>query len=80
MSETREWMPIETAPRDGVAVLLCVAGYQPAVGSWTERGWEYQSKCDFAEPAHWDAWLAAASRWEPTHWMPLPQPPQVPHD
>ena len=58
------WKPIETAPRDGQAILATARGHTPIVVYW----------CDWLE-AHWQplghAWREVA----PTHWMPLPQPP-----
>jgi hypothetical protein len=58
-----EWMPIETAPRDGTRVLL---HYSPKrltkIGYWD------------AGSGYWSAgqWFHEAS---PTHWQPLPAPP-----
>ena len=67
------WQPIETAPRDGTYILLgytqqgdeMPTGLFVGVGSLHENGklWVINS---------WDnekAW--------PTHWMPLPDPPEV---
>ena len=58
-----EWQPIETAPRDGTEILLWEDGY--ILGSWVE---EYGY---FADP---DGHLWKNR--QPTHWMPLPAPPQ----
>jgi hypothetical protein len=66
------WMPIETAPKDGTAVL----GYFPS-----RRG--YVASQEFV-PIHWSGWGGGV--WEnstsggrpvdkPTHWMPLPAAP-----
>jgi len=75
------WQPIETAPKDGTWVLLCFkywgepphsltpiimmgAVEQHAEGVLIERNW-------WAGPA-----VFVPSNWpQPTHWMPLPQPP-----
>ncbi len=63
-----EWLPIETAPRNGTTILL----YDPI---WTTYPWrQYVSA----------RWIAAKGRFESadyhhataTHWMPLPEPPQ----
>jgi hypothetical protein len=60
------WQPIETAPRDGTYVL----GYGPhetrgfyidAIHHYQELGWTVK-------------WMSGYG--EPTHWMPLPEPPQ----
>lgn len=67
------WQPIETAPKDGISILL-----YPAIrsqdtcceGAWTAskhlggEGWY-----DLAVGHH--NWL-----WKPTHWQPLPAPPR----
>lgn len=71
-----EWQPIETAPRDGTKVLLIVVGYEPAVGAYYERGWDYQEEGDFVQEAHYTEWCETTGPWEPTHWMPLPAPPK----
>jgi hypothetical protein len=71
-----EWQPIETAPRDGTSVLLFATqnphdmvdykGAQVLSGYW----------CQLDE-----AWCSTGSTWtgpfyDPTHWMPLPEPPK----
>jgi len=57
------WQPIETAPKDGRWILVARDDMQGVV--W----WNKNSD-------HWA--LAPLSYFDrPTHWMPLPQPPQV---
>jgi hypothetical protein len=63
------WRPIETAPKDGTQILGLWVSYldgqlmQPSYGVvWNEGG----------------SWLEAYDEVsQPTHWMPLPEPPQV---
>ena len=61
-----EWRPIETAPEDGTSVLL----WQP-----THRG-------GYVVIAYFDLFYLAWREEEegisldPTHWRPLPEPPQ----
>jgi len=65
-----EWQPIETAPRDGTRVLLSKVGSTEVVsGYW--NGIRY-------EDIPVDEWLTAPGGWrrQPTHWMPLPEPPK----
>jgi len=73
--EVMEWQPIETAPRDGTVIDL-----------WTRRGTFYQDRWK----RYADMWFAKGlGQWRngrgdvfinegiPTHWMPLPNPPEV---
>jgi len=58
------WWPIETAPRDGTAILV----YEP--GFFHTAAWEAN---EFKA-----GWTNAYGSWlvDVTHWMPLPEPPQ----
>lgn len=56
-----EWQPIETAPKDGMRVLVIgKSGYVDA-GHYIE-GWGWED--------------ANGNIMKPTHWMPLPEPPK----
>lgn len=63
-----EWQPIETAPKDGTRILAW-DGRSIHVAYW---GWD--------NPANRLAWLGGHCRIDhidqPTHWMPLPEPPR----
>lgn len=72
-----EWQPIETAPRDGTAILATNANYEYdlqrcVVVFWdddelTEQpGWSLPYETPDDAPF---TWL--------THWMPLPEPPNA---
>lgn len=70
------WMPIESAPKDGSEVLLvCADAYTPEAtsGWWLNwsggEGWYHYSMPE-------EKWPGGMTRWFPTHWMPLPAPPQ----
>lgn len=79
-----KWMPIETAPRDGTAVLVMrnnwpgckngVAeecnGHNTYVAEW----WTGEGKGG-AWVCYMDAVLDPICPITPTHWMPLPEPP-----
>ena len=68
-----DWQPIETAPRDGDTVLLCVQGHV-TVGGWLDRA---AQDIEEYEPGAWEGWWTLdADEGEPTHWMPLPSPPE----
>ena len=72
------WQPIETAPKDGTPILgwsieygaretrsdTYTPGSPGFAQGLTDRWWYWE------EPKH--NW---ASRWNPTHWQPLPAPP-----
>lgn len=72
-----EWLPIEEAPRTGRRVILGRAGSSSEEARWlgVERvgegceGW-YSVDSDVSG---FNSWRALP----PTHWMPLPDPPQV---
>lgn len=61
----REWQPISTAP-DGVYLLVSCPNYGVNVALLTKH------------PTG-DAWFFRDANWvaHPTHWMPLPAPPQA---
>ena len=80
-----KWQPIETAPKTGRTLLL---GYHNALGKWrTLRGeWMSAERIDeWEEPEGCDeGWYETSVEnddipncWptNPTHWMPLPEPP-----
>jgi len=68
-----DWKPIETAPKDGQHVLLACAVDPP---SWVCEGYYEEDR---------DAWYQANTHWTdtyngqiyPSHWMPMPAPPNV---
>ena len=57
------WQPIETAPKDGLGVLLRSARGRIADGAW------------IAATSSVGGWAWAYINQEPTHWRPLPKPP-----
>ncbi len=60
--EKSEWKPIESAPKDGTRVIAVSRGCDAHVHFWhqTDKAW----------------WIEYADgrSWQPTHWMPLPNP------
>lgn len=63
------WQPIETAPKDGTPILIA----QENVGAIRWAVW--------SEGFFRDGIIEAGGRMSlprPTHWMPLPEPPQLP--
>lgn len=73
-----EWMPIETAPKDGRMVLL---GYLDKNGTFGVRGgywyliWPNKPEADYAY-----AWCCPIGKYildqRATHWAPLPNLPK----
>lgn len=60
-----EWMPIESVPKDGTwCILHCNDKLVPTISFYDEKwfkGWAHQD---------------AMGENNPTHWMPLPEPPK----
>lgn len=71
-----EWQSIETAPRDGTAILVTGgiwvgdvngdADYEIAHVHWCEGNWEVLNT---------EYYMVVIE--SPTHWMPLPQPSEA---
>ena len=63
------WQPIETAPTDGTEVLICSPAWLAAgIGAWTPDA--------LPGRALWTSDDGAIYEPPPTHWMPLPAPPE----
>ena len=77
-----DWQPIETAPKDGRFILIHVPqGLETGAVTIGAYWKEEDRKAGRFMRGHWDGWLGmdddVASSWcEPTHWMPLPEPPK----
>lgn len=71
-----KWMPIETAPKGEpekygrgptiLGVSVSRHGAQYSIVSWSY----------YKDPAK-GAWKGPFGNWTPTHWMPLPPPPEA---
>ena len=69
-----EWLPIDSAPKDGTTIILGTASGHVAFGKWLDN----------SRTAHpWQGWstnigpFGENARYPITHWMPLPDPPVV---
>jgi len=70
------WLAIENAPKDGRHILTVVQGNHPSSGkpfvpcvAYWDEGWVTCEHCDLAGTDPDEAY-------QPTHWMPLPEPPK----
>lgn len=61
----QEWQPIETAPKDGTAVLIAVPDYEVAIIA----NWYRYNGLETWRDEELDIYPTA------THWQPLPTPP-----
>ncbi len=69
-----DWQPIETAPKDG-SDLLISDGKTVSQGGWIsqiDQGADYEGQ-SCAPSAGW--WSVNCDT-NPTHWMPMPEPPK----
>ena len=64
------WQPIETAPRDGTFVLTASLGWPVWLASWKSI------RAGKREFVGWTRLERDGGDWQPTHWMPLPEPPK----
>lgn len=71
---TGQWLPIESAPRDGTAILVSL--------SWVDSCPEFFDIRVYRWHSPWKEWVQSGPLFrhdevKPTHWMPLPEPPAV---
>lgn len=63
-----EWQPIATAPKDGKILLIWAKREGFNLGRWHDV---HKAFC------HIDIWSHAFCSYGPTHWLPLPEPPDI---
>lgn len=64
----RDWQPIETAPRGGTPILICNAATGSTRWAVFSGGWWRDGQVE--------AGGIICGCPEPTHWRPLPEPPE----
>lgn len=64
-----KWQPIKTVPKDGMRILLYFACHGVRTGLYW-RTYRLLLDCGLASS------LSDKGGVEPTHWMPLPEPPE----
>ena len=68
------WQPIETAPRDGTWFLA----YEPGSGCGAHYACSFHGEDEFLGTMWFsDCGQYVTSSPEPTHWQPLPTPPEA---
>tara|TARA_R110000822_G_C14902790_1_gene449209 strand:+ start:211 stop:399 length:189 start_codon:yes stop_codon:yes gene_type:complete len=60
-----EWQPIETAPKDKTQVLV-----------WRQYEYSYDHLLFGIDWFEGGEWQKSRKYMQPTHWMPLPEPPK----
>lgn len=76
------WQPIDTAPKDGTRILICVTHEEKepniGVGQWYEpsKHWPGDWWWDGCSPnVEWSEPISEMNFGTPTHWMQLPEAP-----
>jgi hypothetical protein len=67
-----EWLPIETAPKD--RDLILTDGVYVGQGGWIT---DMDQGADYEGQLHCAGWWSVPGDLTPTHWMPLPAPPDT---
>ena len=72
-----EWKTIESAPKGAAEPY----GYGPEIlGIYVGDGWVAHNivRWRYHKNPPRGSWRGPTTEWEPSHWMPLPAPPQSP--
>ena len=70
-----KWQPISEAPMDGTVVLLWWDGDFAPLAHWDGCQWVYKMAQAWPDGMA-DIIARRLLGYEPTHWMPLPEPPE----
>jgi hypothetical protein len=76
MREQSGWRPIETAPKDGTEVLLYCPEQGVARGRWNDCRYASNPRPYWTNDAERLFGVSRTRSDQPTHWMPLPAPPE----
>lgn len=76
-----KWQPIESAPKDGTRILLgysthIFTGVWAVCGEWDDERYTKLRRGYWKHEMHFAGVLAMRSN-PPTHWQPLPEPPDT---
>lgn len=69
------WRPIETAPRDGTKVLLYCPTRGVVGGRWSDNRYAKTPRPYWSNDLERLYGVQATRFDQPTHWLPLPDPP-----
>jgi hypothetical protein len=69
------WQPIETAPKD-VKILICGGTWGCEYSPLEFSGWPFKEVALAIYNPEYSEWADDEYNYQPTHWMPLPEPPQ----
>jgi hypothetical protein len=69
--EKMEWQPIEMAPKDGTAILAIIDGLHKNTGE------PFIAAVAWYSEGFWAVSEEIEDSYQPTHWMPLPPPPNT---
>jgi len=67
-----QWRPISEAPTEGQRVLL----FTPPYGAGSGHHFEGMTNGDQTHPSGWKSHFCVNKEAQPTHFMPLPPPPE----
>ena len=70
------WLPIESAPKDGTRILLALTGGKQCVARTEHNPFQGAQWVIYGELGHVGCWVLADDC-DPTHWQPLPKPPEA---
>src|SRR6185369_14959711 len=75
----RGWRSMDSAPKDGTIVLLGAVGKPTVIGHWEIETGEVLIAADkpYWHPFDHSRWDYESEWFEPTHWQPLPPPPET---
>lgn len=71
------WRPIDQAPKDGMDILLLIENSDiPVVGHYLHERWHGNAEHYDVSCGMWCQGGSIKAIVKPTHWRPLPEPPQ----
>ena len=73
-----EWLPIETAPKDGTSILVWPptwTGKAASIAKWDEDRYSKNPRPYWLRDDAFNRVTISREK-PPTHWMPLPPPPK----